>query len=223
MWKTFSDLIFPIKCVGCNQEGQFLCFECFQRINLSKRMPLKDTVNCQSNLSGLITAGYYSQPILKEIIDNYKYHFIKELVHPLAELIIKKLKEYPLLEEKRFKENALLIPIPLHPRRLRWRGFNQSELLALEIGKRLGIEVSKNIIRRVKYNLPQVNIKNIQERKNNVKNIFQLNSEFKEKIKNKNIILIDDIAVTGAILEECALILKTAQPKQILGLAIAQG
>jgi len=65
--------------------------------------------------------------------------------------------------------NIILIPVPLHKKRLRWRGFNQAELLALEISQHLNIPIANNILIRTKHNLPQVNIKSSQERKENIK------------------------------------------------------
>jgi len=122
--------------------------------------------------------------------------------------------------------NIILIPVPLHKKRLRWRGFNQAELLALEISQHLNIPIANNILIRTKHNLPQVNIKSSQERKENIKQAFEIGSDPAQQgqtLMNKTLILIDDVFTTGATLKECAKVLKPLQLKQIWGLVVARG
>lgn len=206
MWKTILDLFFPINCLGCGQEEQFICPSCFKKIPLNKKSPLKR----------LIIASDYQYPLIKQAIHRYKYDFVKDLAEPLGQLMVKVIRE-------RFFENALLIPVPLHKKRLRWRGFNQAELLSLEISRNLDIPMVNDILIRTKHNLPQVNIKNSQERKENIKRAFQLSPRPSLNIRNKTIILVDDVCTTGATLEECAKVLKRLKPKQIWGLVVARG
>ena len=233
MWKTILDLLFPINCLGCGQEGQFICPSCFKKIPLNRKRPLKFS---SSALTGLEIASDYNYALVKQAIHRYKYDFIKGLAEPLGQLMVKAIKELS------FK-NALLIPVPLHPKRLRWRGFNQAELLSLEISRNLNIPMANDILIRTKHNLPQVNIKSSQKRKENIKHAFQLNpqlgtvpltvrgtvpnppslSDTVLDLRHKTIILVDDVCTTGATLEECAQVLKPLQPKQIWGLVIAQG
>lgn len=204
MWKTILDLFFPINCLGCGQEGQFICLSCFEKIPLNRKPPFKR----------LIIASHYKYPLIKQAIHRYKYDFIKDLAEPLAKLMVKVIRE-------RFFENALLIPVPLHKKRLRWRGFNQAELLALEISQNLNIPMANDILIRTKHNLPQAKITDAQARRTNIKNAFKLNK--RPCIKNKTILLIDDVCTTGATLEECAKVLKPLKPKQIWGLVVARG
>ena len=88
MWKTILDLFFPINCLGCGQEGQFICPSCFKKIPLNKKLPLKFQ---DSALIGLVIASDYDYPLVKQTIRRYKYDFIKDLSEPLGELMIKKL------------------------------------------------------------------------------------------------------------------------------------
>ncbi len=119
-----------------------------------------------------------------------------------------------------------IIPVPLHPRRLRWRGFNQSLLLAEHIAEELTpllkIEVL-DILSRARFNQPQMKIKNYQERLQNVKDIFTFRPDTDPSlIKNKSILLVDDIATTGATLEECAKVLKSAGAKKVFAAVVAR-
>jgi ComF family protein len=225
MWKTVLDLFLPINCLGCAQEGQFLCPDCFEQIPLNRKQPLILYRNKQKSrqdfaLTGLITASYYNHPLVKQAIHCYKYNLVQDLAKPLGQLMARQL----IISNKQLTTNSLLIPVPLHKRRLRWRGFNQAELLALEVSRRLNIAVVNNILIRTKHRLPQVNIKNSQERKENIRKVFQLNPNFKNPpLKNKTIILVDDVSTTSATLEECGRVLKPLKPKEIWGLVVARG
>ena len=120
----------------------------------------------------------------------------------------------------------LIIPIPLHPRRLRWRGFNQSEKLADFLGKNLTpgfpILVGNNMLTRTKYTVPQMKIGNYQERKRNVSGIFLITDICKQAFRDKKILLIDDVATTGATLFEAGKILKENGAKKVFGAVIAR-
>ena len=206
MWKTILDLIFPINCLGCGQPGDFICFNCFEKIPLNTEPPLNN----------LLIVSYYQSPLIKQLIHRYKYDFVKSLVRPLGTLMAKKLTQQNI-------KDLILVPIPLHPKRLRWRGFNQAQELSLVISKKLNIPIINNLLIRKKHPLPQAKIDNLKQRRVNIKDSFQINSSFKDNLKNKNIILIDDISTTGATIEECTKILKSLKPKAVYGLVIAKG
>jgi len=210
MWKTILNIFFPIHCLGCNQEGSFICFNCFNKLPLNTELPSNN----------LLIASYYEYPLIKKIIHRYKYDFVKELAKPLGLLMIKKLNNFP---NNFNKNNSILIPVPLHKKRLKWRGFNQSELLAQVISQELNIPVINNILIRNKHTLPQVKLENSKQRKENIEQAFQINPNFKNNLENKKIILIDDISTTGATLEECTKALKPLKPKKIIGLVVARG
>jgi len=230
------DLLFPIHCLGCSKENcqGFICPICFKQIPLNKKLPLKS--NDKGNLTGLIVASYYNYPLVKQAVHRYKYDFIKDLSKPLGQLMVKRLNRFSDFLDK---DNSILIPVPLHKKRLRWRGFNQAELLAIEIGKQLNIPVVNNLLIRTKYSIPQVKIKTSSERQQNIKHAFSLSSNQGQSLKlhpfakgcnfkdcpcvNKTIILIDDIATTSATLKECAKALNPLRPKEIWGLVIAKG
>ncbi|MFH1938142.1 MAG: hypothetical protein ABIJ60_01245 [Patescibacteria group bacterium] len=226
MKKFILDLLFPINCLECNQEGKFICSACFKKIPINEK-DIK--FNKDSVLNKLIIASNYSYPLIKKAIHRYKYDFVKELANPLGQLMIKKLNQQNI-------KDSILIPIPLHLKRLRWRGFNQADLLAQHIGKELNIPVINNLLIRTKHTLPQAKIENAQERQQNIKQAFSLEVRpqkvgtfskkvplFRSDLESKTLILIDDISTTGATLKECAKILKPLKPKEIYGLVISKG
>ncbi len=199
------DLIFPITCLGCSIEGEFLCSSCLKKIPLNQELPREK----------LIVAADYQNPLIKESVHRFKYSFIKELSKPLGKIMSQKLINYI------SGDSNVLIPIPLHRKRLKWRGFNQSELLAREIGKELNMPVIDSLLIRKKNTLPQAKIENAIQRKENIKNVFGISSSF--DLTDKTVILIDDISTTGATLKESARVLKPLKPKQIWGLVLARG
>jgi ComF family protein len=118
--------------------------------------------------------------------------------------------------------NVVLVPIPLHPRRLRWRGFNQAELLGELIAKNLGIKFIPDLLIRVKNTEPQVKLDKDQ-RQINIRHAFILNknSQF-DNLKICNFVLFDDVWTTGATLKEAGKVLKRNGTKKVWGLTIAR-
>lgn len=101
----------------------------------------------------------------------------------------------------------IIIPVPLHKRRLRMRGFNQSLLLAKEAGRTLSVKVDYLNLKRIRHTEQQTRLKP-EEREKNVSGAFALKDP--EKVKAKNILLIDDVYTTGATIRECSKVLKKA-------------
>ena len=205
--KNILDLLFPITCLSCGKEGSLICPDCFSKISIKNSLADNNLIICCD----------YNNKLVKKMVHSYKYNFVKDLSKPIGNLMTERIKK---LSKYIDRDNAVLIPIPLHKKRLKWRGFNQSFLLAQEIGKNLKIPI-EDILIREKHTLAQVKIKNAKERENNIKNVFALGQS--KNIKNKTIILIDDISTTGATLNECARVLKPLKPKKIRKLVFANG
>jgi len=232
--KFVLDTLFPTFCLSCLREGSWLCSQCAEKIKICdiQVCPLCEreiTISgklcyaCKnsriSSLDLLITATSYENPLVKQLIHNLKYRFVENSAKPLASLM----QKAALRNEIELPD--VLIPVPLHPRRQRSRGFNQSELLAEELSQNLApplfISVSPILVRR-KHNQPQMEIKNYQERIENVKGIFALQENCRDIIKNKKVLLVDDIATTGATLQEAAKILKENEAKKVMAIVIAR-
>ncbi|MFH0930179.1 MAG: ComF family protein [Candidatus Moraniibacteriota bacterium] len=229
------DALFPILCLSCEKEGFWLCDSCaaqtkildFQVCPICEDMLTEKGYLCsacrasqKSNLDSLITAVSYEDPTTRKLVYNFKYRFVGDISLLLAKFICKALirNDFPLPD--------IISPVPLHPRRLRWRGFNQSLLLAEYIAEELTplmkIKVL-DILERKKYSQPQMQVKNYQQRLQNVQHIFGLKSDTNhDLIKNKRILLIDDIATTGATLKECAKVLKQFGAKKVFAAVVAR-
>ncbi len=112
-----------------------------------------------------------------------------------------------------------LVSVPLHARRLRERGYNQSSLLAGELGKRMGLPVIEDCLIRVKQAQPQVRAVDVEERRRNVADAFVCRDQ---RVSGKQIILIDDVCASGATLESCAAALKNRGVTSVWGLTLAR-
>lgn len=156
--------------------------------------------------------SYYKGPI-KAAVKMLKYQLVSDIVDTLTDLLI---NNYPSFIPK----FDTLVSIPLYPKRLRMRGFNQAQLLANSLGEKLNIKVNNKVLSRIKFSKPQVELRG-GERRNNIRNSFVYNNS--EEIKDKNIALIDDVSTTGATLFECSKILKTHGADIVWGIVLAHG
>ena len=226
------DVFFPRFCFGCNREGKWLCDDCLATLEirnyvvcpicLKRTLDFKTCRSCQSKtiLSGLFWALSYENLLVKKLIHRFKYEpFVRELKQPLSYIIISHL----LLIEFFSTNNPadfILIPIPLHIKRKKWRGFDQTEEISKEISNYFGIPLLTNILIRKKETLPQVDLEE-KERKENIKGVFSLKNV--QEIQGKKIFLVDDVYTTGATMEEATRVLKEVGAKEIWGVTVARG
>jgi len=112
----------------------------------------------------------------------------------------------------------VIVPVPLHARRLRERGYNQAALLARELGKGVGLPVLENALIRVRDTSPQVDL-GAEERRENVRGAFHLPDD---RLVGKSVLLVDDVYTTGATLEACSLALKQRGVRAAWALTLAR-
>lgn len=231
------DTLFPITCLSCGKNGEWICDKCLAKIPLKidhvcplcEKKITPDGRICfecrkHSALDGLLTATSYKNDIIPGAVHNYKYRFVEDLHVPLGEILTRAFLDSALTIPD------LIIPVPLHPRRLRYRGFNQAKLLANYLSDNLtpgfSISVASNLIIRHRYTSPQMKIKNYHQRKKNLEGAFAINKNLSRKnrrvLKDKRVLLVDDVATTGATLFECAKVLKKAGAKEVIALVIAR-
>ena len=237
MWKTILenilDIFFPKRCINCQKEGSYLCNDCLSLIEISPKdycpfcYPPKETENgktCrlhhQKNLDGLIAATSYQDKIVRKAILSLKYKpYIKDLAKPLTLLIIAHLN---LLNNKPNFHNFVLVPIPSDKSRLKRRGFNQAEEIAKELAKSLKeTTFSKNILIKSKKTKPQAELLR-KGREKNIKGAFKVDIKRLDFIKNRKILLVDDVFTTGATMEEAAKVLKKAGASKVWGIVVAR-
>lgn len=225
------DILFPKFCVGCGKEGTYLCEDCFYLIEILEKqycpfcqIPkiVLDGRTCplcrkSKKLTGLFCATSYENFLVKKIIHEYKYSLIKELAIPLSLLII--IHFYNLGKLKNFSD-FILIPVPLHKKKLKNRGFNQAEEIAKELSKFLNIPLLSNGLIKTKQTKSQTELQK-EDREKNVKGVFVCTKN--SSVRKRKILLVDDIFTTGATMEECARVLKEAGAREVWGVVVARG
>lgn len=133
----------------------------------------------------------------------------------LARLVYQGLKK----DDRLWWGIEVLIPVPLHPARKKARGFNQSRVLARELGKIVDIDIIEGVLVK-SVNVPPQTTLTARERKKNIKGAFKVRD--KAKIKDKTILLVDDVFTTGATIQECSTVLINAGGKEVRGITVAQ-
>jgi len=218
------NLFFPKQCLVCGQEDTWLCRVCENNLttSLSHKYVAVSSLRIPQ-LNSVLVAGYYSSSdkTLAILIKNFKYRFIKELGPSLARVLLnEKIKQQlkVIFEKGESDKNWLIIPIPLTQSRQRWRGFNQSEILAKEIAAALKISLNLELKRHGRRQA-QAKLK-AAKRYRNVQKTFIWKGKY---LKNTNIILIDDVVTTGATLNQAALTLRQAGARTVHGLVLAKG
>jgi ComF family protein len=115
-------------------------------------------------------------------------------------------------------EDFIIVPVPLHPRRMNWRGFNQSELLGQTLAEKLKLPAEKNLVARKKHTKPQVKL-SADERKRNIENAFELSAN----VDGKKILLVDDLVTSGSTANELAKLLKKHKAAEVWMISAAHG
>ncbi len=226
------DLIFPKKCLGCGQTGSYFCSSCLNLVSLEPRricpVCLKPSLDglthprCRRphGLDGL-TAVFADKGVIRKAIRKLKYKFVTDLASNLVELFLSFCGEDRVFSNLCCQENLFLVPLPLHPSRKRWRGFNQAELLGKMISSNLDLVFEPKILRRKKKTQPQVGLSQ-KEFRQNLKGAFELNPDYSFPIADNRFILFDDLWMRGITLKEATKVLKRNRAKEVWGLTIAR-
>lgn len=230
-----SDVIFPPQCLGCAeilhpQSGQLFCPVCKEKIKFitGNLCPICGRAYfdspAESHLCGncLGNKPYFScaravasyETLILETIHQFKYGRNLSIGSALASFLAD--FSFPDFE---FQVSSLIVPVPLHIKKLRERGFNQSLILANALGEKQRIPVNFSLLKRRKFTLTQTGL-NRTEREKNVKGAFAVSD--KKKVAGKNVILIDDVYTTGATINECAKTLIKAGAQKVAVLTLAR-
>lgn len=230
MLNSLLNLLFPVECSACsgkveNSNRFGVCYNCIKSLEIVNSYgcrycgkPVQDVhlfcASCldkKSNIETIYTACYYKDNI-KKIIINFKYNERSYLGELLGKLLV------DLYSIKFIGNSDMIIPIPLYPSKRKSRGYNQSEILANYFSKKLGIKLKVKLLKRIRQTEPQYNLTRA-ERFKNIRGAFLASS----KVREKTVILIDDVSTTGATLQNSAKALKKAGAKKIYAIVVAHG
>ncbi len=226
IWKFILETIAPITCVSCGKHGQHLCSICQSNLPIAKQFCIvcgkisllgitHNKCKIKKDPYGVLAIFEYKNPSITKLIIRGKYYFIPDCYLTLGSALCEYLKQQHL--EIYFK-NYILCPIPLSKARERWRGFNQSKIIAQVIADKLNLQIEPALV-RTRWTKTQKNLKQAARQKN-VSGCFALNNHV--SVSGKSILLIDDVVTTGATLREATLSLKQAGAKNVWCLAVAR-
>ena len=145
------------------------------------------------------------------MVHRFKYNDLRALAPVQAKLLADYLESNPMPAD-------LLMAVPIHRRRERQRGYNQSQMLAQELSKLIGIPIQLGL-RRHKGSPPQARSQSMEERRANVQDAFTFQGD---QLDGKRVLLLDDVCTTGATLDACAAVLKDAGAGAVWGLTVAR-
>lgn len=210
------DMIFPQACAGCGTQGELLCTKCLASIP-----------RAEPSIHSFVTTLFdYHNPIIRHAIWRFKYKnargFAKHFGEHLYEEIMGDLGDSLHVSTiVPTSEAFLLVPIPLYKKRLRERGYNQSELIARTIMKNDTshlFDFSPNALLRIRETKPQARSDRRAPRLENLRGAFRADSTL---VRGKDIVLIDDVTTTGATLSEARKALRAAGARSVRAYAVA--
>ncbi len=217
------DFLFPRWCIGCGREGEVVCRSCRQTFSVIGPLycsrcgrPLDDGISCR-NCDGVdmsidgIRAPFLFHGLVRQAIHELKYRNLKVAATFLAHELALYLEEYPIAAD-------VIVPVPLHKKRLKERGYNQSELIGGHLAELTGIPLILDCLIRQKHTPSLARSANREVRKENIAGAFDVSGR---RIEGKDVILVDDVSTTGTTLDACAAVLKKAGAQQVWGLVIA--
>lgn len=196
------DLIYPPVCGFCNEiNNKFLCDNCRDRLNSMKISKIDDYKNVPVYFDEHFYMFKYEREI-RDYIINYKFDEKSYMFESFAKLV----QDDDVFTDSFINKYDCIISVPIHKKRFKQRGYNQSELIAKEIGKICGKPYCKNVLIKKKNIVAQSTLDKL-ERVRNIKDAFELEPEL-SIIKGKRIAIFDDVFTTGATVNECAKVLK---------------
>ncbi len=222
MLERLTGLLYPERCVSCGSRGAWLCPRCRPALQLIEE-PLCERCGLTAEpghrcfdgrrgdskpvLPRRLVGPY--QPPLNKAIQRLKFDGQRYLAKPLAALLGDQLLRHPL-------DFDLLAPVPLSSGRLRQRGYNQSALIAQQLGQLLGVPVQTHALRRLRETRPQMQLPR-EDRLHNLQGAFAVNARF----DGRRVCIVDDVTTTGATLAACAEALRQAGAKSVCSTVIA--
>ena len=217
LFKDIFSVFFPKYCLGCNtiinHFEDFLCIECSNELketnyHLLEKNPLHQKFFGKISLSCATALLYFQkQGVTQHLIHHLKYHKQENIGQWLGKWLGNRLQQ-----SSYFQHIDTIIPVPIHQKKLKIRGYNQVELFAREIAQSLSATYIDDVLIKTHSNTAQAK-KHWFERQKDSQNLFAIQNI--EKIAGKNILLIDDVITTGATIEVCTNVLLQAEETTI--------
>jgi competence protein ComFC len=219
--KAALDFLLPLYCVECRREGRGVCQECLAGMTELRAYcevcaqpgsarRCRRCVVTPLPIRG-IRAVYPFEGVMRSAVHALKYRNYRALAPELAAILARRLDDADI-------PATLLVPVPMHPRRERSRGYNQAELLASELGRLTGVPMAKDVLERLVDSPPQVQRGTRAARMEITEGIFSAAGS----VEGEAVLLIDDVVTTGSTMAACAKVLWEASAVSVWGLALAR-
>ncbi len=205
LWKWINEALFPVRCIVCKREGNWLCRKHDHFCNAPKNEAIFQYID------KIYVATAYYDPVVKKVIEYFKFRGFSALADILGKQICDKISPEAF-------HNSVLVPIPLHWTRKLWRGFNQAEKIAQAIQRKNPSLKIMNNLHRIRRTKQQAKLKK-NDRLQNLENAFKW---YGKEIPSK-ILLIDDVVASGETLDSAAMTLKIKGVKNVSGVVFARG
>jgi len=213
----FSHLLFPHYCEGCGtailQDDDLLCAKCLHQLPYTAFInaagnPVEKIFLGRVEITAAAAAFYFTKDsLIQHLMIGLKYRNNKNVG-----LFLGKLMGYELQKSERFNDVDILVPLPLNPKKERERGYNQAAVICEGIASAFQKPVVKNAVARTQFTETQTTQNRIH-RWQNMEGVFSVTEE--QAIKDKHILLVDDVITTGATLEACGSVLKKVKGTKI--------
>ncbi len=203
MWRKLIHFVFPPVCVVCEKYADYFCDECQDQIDFLFFEPQFEQLDVL--IDEIKTLGFFLPP-LSTVIKALKYQELQPIGKILGDLLYKHLT-FP-------KNLDFVTEVPMHPKRLKWRGYNQAELIAKQLAEKLNTAYAPLLI-RTKHTKNLAKATTDEERHQLIGDSFAINHIYQNQISGKNILLVDDVITTGSTLGACATVLRQHQPNSV--------
>ncbi len=236
---ALADLAFPRRCASCEISmlpelpGRYLCWDCRGRVEYHSVRTFCD--RCGRSFEGAMTlpftcsacrdhppafdaarsAAHFRDPVRGLLLD-FKYHGATWLCDDLTDLL-----EACVANHFTARETELVCPVPLHPRRKRERGYNQAELLAKSLARRLEVPCFSDALRRVRYTGTQTKL-DAAQRRSNAAGAFAVSPLIAPWLSDRSVLLVDDVMTTGATVSDAARALRQAGVRRVQVVTVAR-
>jgi ComF family protein len=219
----FVDFVYPPLCLSCKQllekGGDHVCPECWNSIgvvtnDLSLFIETERKLADSGVVDGLVSLYVFEKEgVFQTIVHHLKYGGVQALGVELGRRLGGAMTERGVHADG-------IIPIPLHKRKLRERGYNQAERIAAGISEVTGIPMRADIVRRKKYTGTQTML-SLDERHENMLNAFESVARTRNEVKGRIFVVVDDVITTGATIEACAHVLAMNGARKIIAASAA--
>ncbi len=232
---ALMDLLFPPRCQVCGELcDDPLCATCMEDVEFITDPvcpycgqavqpgwpPGRLCAECRDGraVSGARAAGFYAGT-LRDAVRRFKFDGRTRLAEPLAEMLVVVVRREVDESGLPLGDCAALVPVPLHPARLQWRGFDQARMLCERMAEAVAMPVWTDVLARIRNTTPQTELRG-SSRRENVLGAFEARRGF--KLRGRSILLVDDVFTTGATIEECARELRRAGAAAVYALTVCR-